>query len=146
MNVHAILAVSAGAALAAQAGMNARLGRLLGDAAHATLVAFGVGVAFLVTVLAIAGRLPNAAAARTVPAYLWFAGGLLGAAAIVSLYWLMPRMGIGATTSLALGGQLVFALVAGHFGWFGLPSSPMTSTRALGALTLLVGLILINRT
>jgi transporter family-2 protein len=141
-----LLALLSGGAIAVQATMNARLGQLLGSPLYATTVAFGVGFVLVATVALVYSRLvapPRGLAA--VPLQLWCAGGLLGTLALVSLYWLIPKIGIGPTVSLALAGQLLVALVAGHLGWFGLPRTPITATRAVGAGALLLGAFLVQR-
>lgn len=145
MNSFVCFALLAGAAIAAQASMNAHLGRLLGNPAHATVVAFGVGLTALVALLAFTRQPPDLAAARTVPPYLWVAGGLLSSVAIVGFYWLIPRMGIGPMMSAALTGQLLVAMLFSHFGWFDQPVATLTPTRVAGAVTLLLGVLLVNR-
>lgn len=145
MSYPAVLALLAGAAIAVQAGLNASLGRQLGNPLFATAVAFGAELGFtLLATLAVARQMPEAAVVRAVPAYLWVAGGLLSASAIVSLYWLIPRIGLGATMSFALTGQLLLALVAGHFGWFQLPIEAVSPARMAGAAALLVGVVMVN--
>jgi transporter family-2 protein len=47
--------------------------------------------------------------------------------------------------SFALTGQLLLALVAGHYGWFQLPVAPLSLMKMTGAATLLVGVVLVNR-
>lgn len=145
MNTFVCFALLAGAAIAAQASMNAHLGRLLGNPAHATVVAFGVGLTALVALLTLTRQAPDLAAARTVPGYLWVTGGLLSSVAIVGFYWLIPRMGVGPMMSAALTGQLLVAMVFSHFGWFDQPTAPMTPARVAGAATLLLGVVLVNR-
>ena len=146
MNYQAVLALVAGAAIATQAGLNASLGKQLGHPLFATVVAFGAGLGFtLLATLALARQVPAAVVVRAVPAHLWFTGGLFSAFAIVSFYWLIPRMGIGATMSFTLTGQLLLALVAGHYGWFQLPVAPLSPTKLAGAATLLAGVVLVNR-
>jgi transporter family-2 protein len=146
MTYQALLALFAGAAIATQAGLNASLGKQLGSPLFATVVAFGAGLGFtLLATLAVARQMPAAVAVRAVPSYLWFTGRLFSAFAIVSFYWLIPRMGIGATMSFTLTGQLLLALVAGHYGWFQLPLAPLSPMKMTGAATLLVGVVLVNK-
>ena len=145
MNTFLFLAFAAGAAIAAQASMNAHLGLLLGNPAHATVVAFSVGLLVLVAGLSVAGQPLDLDAARAVPAYLWVSGGLLSSGAIVAFYWLIPRMGIGPMMSAALAGQLLLAMALSHVGAFGQPVVPFTLKRLLGAGTLLLGVLLVQR-
>lgn len=145
MRYPALLALLAGAAIAVQAGLNASLGKQLGNPLFATVVAFGAGLGFtLLAALAVVRQLPNADAVHAVPSYLWFASGLLSASALVSLYWLIPRVGLGVTMSFVLTGQLLAALLAGHYGWFHLPAMPLTPTKLAGAAALLAGVVMLN--
>lgn len=140
-----VLALFAGAAIAIQAGLNASLGKQLGNPLFATVVAFGAGLGFtLLATLATARQLPDAVVVRAVPTYLWFTSGLLSASALIGLYWLIPRLGLGVTMSFVLAGQLIAALLAGHYGLFHLPVTPFTPTRLAGAAALLAGVILLN--
>jgi transporter family-2 protein len=115
MSYQPLLALFAGAAIALQAGLNASLGRQLGNPLFATVVAFGAGLGFtLLATLAVTGRLPEAVVVRAVPVYLWFTGGLFSAFAIVSVYWLIPRIGIGATHKNSRGRNAVGRRRAGQ--------------------------------
>lgn len=51
----------------------------------------------------------------------------------------------GLMMSFALTGQLLVAVIAGHYGWFDLPIKPLSLMRIIGVFALLSGVILINR-
>jgi len=80
-----------------------------------------------------------------VPLYLWFSGGLLSAIGVALFYWLIPQMGAGAMISCAMYGQIILALLAGHYGWFNLPEKPLTLQTIVGCISLIIGVWLINR-
>lgn len=146
MNTAALSALLAGAAIATQASMNARLGVLLHSSLWATAIAFGVScLVTLMTMLVTTQQLPNWSAASTVPVYLWFSGGMLAALGVGLFYFLIPKMGIGPMMSYALTGQLLIAIASSHFGWFELPVKPITISRTIGVLALIIGIALINR-
>ncbi len=46
--------------------------------------------------------------------------------------------------SFALSGQLILAVVAGHFGWFEQPIKPITVKTIVGLFAMVVGIIFIN--
>ncbi len=79
-----------------------------------------------------------------VPKHLWVSGGFLAAFAICMFYYLIPKMGIGQMMSFALSGQLIVAVVLGHFGWFDLPQKPINTATAFGVTALIIGIALIN--
>lgn len=146
MNILSAFAFLSGAAIAAQAGMNAQLGSLLKSPLLAACVAFSSSIFFtLLAVLAYTREYPSLEVLRAVPVYLWFAGGILSAFAISMFYYLIPKMGVGQMMSFALTGQLIVAVIAGHFGWFELPIKPVTLSRLWGVIALIAGVLLINK-
>ena len=144
MSTFPILAVLAGAAIAFQAGMNARLGVILKNPLLATGIAFLFACFFTVLFMLLSNRqLPVYADFKAVPGYLWF-GGILSAFGVGSYYYLIPKMGVGSMMSYALTGQLILAVIAGHFGWFEQPVKPITLKVVLGVLAMAWGIVLIN--
>ncbi len=137
------LALSAGGAIAIQAGMNARLGVELGNTMLGTSAAFAVAcmVSLLVVALQRAG-LPSVDRLQSVPLYLW-GGGIISAFGVGMFYFLIPRMGVGPMMSFALTGQIVLAVICSHFGWFDQPVKPVNATRVIGLLVLVAGVSLI---
>ncbi|WDT84694.1 DMT family transporter [Alteromonas sp. 009811495] len=139
-----ILAVFAGAAITLQAGMNARLGVLFKNPLLATAIAFLMACIFtLIFMVATHRQLPIASDIKAVPTYLWF-GGILSAFGVGSYYYLIPKMGVGSLMSFALSGQLILAVIAGHFGWFEQPIKPITMKTIVGLLAMVLGIIFIN--
>lgn len=144
LNYLSIIALSSGAAISIQAAMNAQLGSLLKNPLLAACVAFSSSIFFtLLAVMVYTKEYPSIDIVRSVPIYLWF-GGILSAFAISMFYYLIPKMGIGPMMSFALTGQLIAAVIAGHFGWFNLPIQPLTLGKLVGAIALIIGVVLIN--
>ncbi|MEM7419722.1 MAG: DMT family transporter [Pseudomonadota bacterium] len=139
-----ILAVFAGVAITLQAGMNAQLGVLFKNPLLATAIAFLLACIFtLIFMVATHRQLPIASDIKAVPTYLWF-GGILSAFGVGSYYYLIPKMGVGSLMSFALSGQLILAVIAGHFGWFEQPIKPITMKTIVGLLAMVLGIIFIN--
>lgn len=139
------ISLVAGAALAAQAAANARLGVLLGSSGGAT--AFAFLAAFLVTatgLLVVRPPVPGMATVARVPPYLWLIGGLLSAAGVGTFYWLIPQLGVARVVALGLVGQLLFSTLASHFGWFELPVVRIGPATCAGAVCLVAGVVLIQ--
>lgn len=140
-----ILAFTGGVFLAIQGGLNAQLGVLLKHPLLASLVAFSFSAmfAFLFVLMGVR-NLPTWKQIHEIPPYLWFAGGLFSLLGISLYYYTIPRLGVSAMISLGLSGQLLFAAIAGHFGWFSLPVEPMSVKRMLGVLAMIFGILLMN--
>ena len=140
------IAFLSGVAIAAQAGLNSLLGVGLRNPFVATGVAFLTALFFTALMVLVSTRnYPDWETIKAVPLYLWFSGGLLSAFAISMFYYSIPKMGMGSMMSFALSGQLLMAVVASHFGWFGMPQNTLNAPRLLGLVLLLVGVILINK-
>ncbi len=145
MNYFPLLAIFAGVVISLQATLNARLGVLLQNTLLGTGIAFFVGCLLCLSLVAVTGKFNvNATSLQTVPVYLWFTGGALGALGVGLLYFLIPQMGIGPMTVFSLAGQLIVATAASHFGWFDLPQNPVTLQKLIGFFALFTGVVLVN--
>lgn len=139
------LAFTGGVFLAVQGGLNAQLSVLLKHPLLGALVAFFGSAVFALLFVTLGVRtIPTWHQIREVPYYLWFAGGLFSLLGISLYYYTIPRLGVSTMISLGLSGQLAFAVIAGHFGWFGLPQEPINLQRLLGVLAMVTGIVLIN--
>jgi transporter family-2 protein len=145
MSLFSLLALAAGAAIAVQATMNAKLGVLLKSSTIGTSVAFLFALIFTVLAMLVSiKQYPNLAEIKSVPFYLWFSGGALSAFGVGMFYYLIPKMGVGSMMSYALSGQILIAIIASHLGWFDLPSKPINSFKVIGTILLISGVLLIN--
>ena len=145
MNYLPLLAIFSGVAISLQATLNARLGVLLQNTLLGTGIAFMVGCLLCLTLVVVTGKFDiKPSSLQTVPSYLWFTGGALGAFGVGLLYFLIPQMGIGPMTVFSLAGQILVATAASHFGWFDLPQTPFTLQKLIGFIALFIGVVLIN--
>jgi transporter family-2 protein len=81
---------------------------------------------------------------RDVPWYTLIAGGF-GLVVIAALGFAIPRVGVAATVTLIVAGQLILSAVLDHFGWLGATPRPIDMQRLIGILVLFVGVWLIVR-
>ena len=140
-----ILAILGGVFLAAQGGFNSSLGVVLRNPFLASVVAFFFSTFFAILFLVFnQNKIPNISVIKSVPLHLWFTGGLLSVIGISIYYYTIPKLGISTMISLGLFGQLTFSIIAGHFGWLNLPIEPLSIKKALGFLSMLLGILLIN--
>lgn len=140
-----LYALLAGTLIALQASVNAQLGVLLKSSVIATSVAFLLSAVISFTAIVVTSQsLPPVKTMVSIPAYFWM-GGIVSALGVGLCYYLIPLMGVGSMMSYALTGQLITAMVIAHFGLFGSVEIPLTYSKLLGALAMMVGIILINR-
>jgi len=139
------MALAAGMLFPLQAGINSRLGTILGGPVAAALASFSVGATALLCFV-LASRTPvDIQAGMTQTSWWHWLGGAIGAYIVVCMTFLAPRLGAGALIALLLTGQLVASLVLDHFGLFGYPVIPIDAKRLLGVALLAAGVILIRK-
>ncbi|MEQ8218640.1 MAG: DMT family transporter [Arenibacter sp.] len=140
-----LLSFSVGILVVIQGGINARLGVLLNSSLLATSAALVMSASFtLIAVFMTVRELPSTDQIQTIPTYMWFTGGALSFLAVTLFYYIIPRIGISTAVVFGLSGQIIFAAIAGHFGWFGMPLEPMTIKKIMGMLVMTMGIILIK--
>ncbi|HYD99653.1 MAG TPA: DMT family transporter [Alphaproteobacteria bacterium] len=141
---HAALVFCGGAFLAIQAGINVTLGRAAGGPIWAALISFAIGTLCLLAVQ-LAGRAPwpTAAGLAAAPWTAWI-GGALGAFYVSAIIVAAPRLGAAATIGFVIAGQVLTSLVIDQFGLLGFAQQAITPARALGAVLLVAGVLLIR--
>lgn len=128
-----------------QGGINSRLGILLNNSLLATLIALTMAASFtLIAVLITVRQIPSMYQLREIPIYMWVLGGLLSFLAVTLFYYVIPKVGISTAVTFGLAGQLLFAAIAGHFGWFNMPLEPFTMKKIAGLFMMIAGVILIK--
>jgi transporter family-2 protein len=130
--------------IAVQAPTNALLARGVGSPVNAALISFIVGSIALAAVAVALGARPGAGAVKALPWYAWI-GGLYGAVFVAVAAFAAPRLGVTYFLMVAIGGQLVMALLLDRLGAFGVPRVEVSSVRVLGVLFVLVGAFLVRR-
>lgn len=145
--VWSLLGVLAGGFIAMQAPINAQLAKELGFPLAAAAASFVAGTVALMLIMGVASQARGATIAWSAPP-LWMllAGGLLGAAYVMSIIVLTPRLGTAATMAFIVTGQLLGGLVLDKLGYLGLAVRELTLGRVAGACLLLVGALLIRFT
>lgn len=139
------VALVSGASLPVQAGVNSALRHHVGRPEIAALVSFSVGfLALLTWVLVTRQPWPSAAQAGRAPWWTW-TGGLIGAFYVTTVVLLTPRLGVAATLAISVAGQMATAVALDHFGALGVPVHAFSPARALGAMLLVAGVVLIRR-
>ncbi len=133
-----------GFSLPVQTSANTRLVRRTGSPFNSSLVSFLVSLAVLVLALLVTGEGLDVPFARIAaePFWIWI-GGLCGVLFLTGNVVLMPRLGAVETVVLPVTGQVLMGLLVDHFGWFRSTVHPITVLRAIGAVLVVVGVILV---
>ena len=138
-----VLTAVAGGLIAAQAPINAGLGKATGSIA-AALVSFSVGTVALASVVVLSGKASGLGSTFDVSWY-YLLGGLLGAIYVFNALIAVSAIGAGGVAAATVFGQLTAAVVIDRLGLFGLEQTPLTAGRVLGVVLLLVGTLLVVR-
>lgn len=132
----------AGATVAIQPSINARLAQKVGILESAC-ISFAVGtLALLVATLVVArGNW------RGVWDTLWWewTGGLFGAFFVSATILAVPRIGTAATMAAVIAAQLTTGVLMDHYGLFGFQGAPFGLKRLIGIVLLMVGAGLVFR-
>lgn len=141
----AALAVLVGALIPIQAATNAAMSRALGSVAMSSLAVFVVGLSVVsVWVVATRSSFPTSAALWQAPPYAYL-GGLIVATYVISITYLVPRLGVGNSICFILTGQILAAVLIDHFGAFGTAVQAFSLRRGTGILLMIAGLFLAKR-
>jgi transporter family-2 protein len=138
------LSIGYGILVAAVAGLligtQAPLTNLLRQKLGLWGMAVGVHVAGLTVALGAMLALERQAA-RSWSSWWWLilVTGIGGLGILVALSTAVGRLGAATALGISIAVQLSATVVIDHFGWLGVEVRPLTWTRALGAVFLLVG-------
>jgi transporter family-2 protein len=138
-----VLTAAAGGLIAAQAPINAGLGKATGSIA-AALVSFSIGTMALAAVVVLSGKAGGLGSTFDVSWY-YLLGGLLGAVYVLNALIAVSAIGAGGVAAATIFGQLTTAMVIDRMGLFGLDQTPLTTSRILGVVLLLAGTVLVVR-
>jgi bacterial/archaeal transporter family-2 protein len=138
-----LLTAVAGGLIAAQAPLNAGLGKATGSL-PAALVSFSVGTAALAAVVVLSGKAGGLSSTSDVSWY-YLLGGFLGALYVFNALIAVSVIGAGGVAAATVFGQLTASVVIDRLGLFGLDEVPLSPERVLGVALLLAGTVLVVR-
>lgn len=139
-----LVAAGAGVSFMFQQAVNSNLRIEIGSPWWAGFISY-LGGTLVMFVMVVALREPwltAPAVART--SWMSWTGGFFGAVYIGVSILLLPRLGAAVTVALIVVGQMISAMIFDHFGVLGIPVTPASPLRIVGALLLVAGVILIR--
>lgn len=72
-------------------------------------------------------------------------GGLLGAASVFVIVWVVPKIGVTSVLISVIAGQILIGLIIDHFGLFGSRSIPIDYKKSVAILLLFTSLYIFNQ-
>lgn len=138
-----VLTAAAGGLIAAQAPINAGLGRSTGSL-PAALVSFSIGTLALAAIVILSGKAGGISSTFDVSWY-YLLGGFLGALYVTNALIAVSAIGAGGVAAATVFGQLTTSVVIDRLGLFGLDQVPLSPERIIGVVLLLIGTVLVVR-
>lgn len=137
------LAIAAGIGIPVMARLNATLAQSVGSTGWAALLLFGVAFAGTALFLAATRQpFPAGWGSAHLPT---FGAGLLVTFYLLSVTFLIPRIGVAPTILAVVTGQILASLAIDHFGLLQNVMRPLDLVRATGIALMLIGLALALR-
>lgn len=137
--------ILAGASVAMQQAVNARLRGEIGSPWWAGFISYFVGmVVMLLVALAVEGARSPASILGRINGFSW-TGGMFGAIFIGIAILMVPRLGAATTVGLIVVGQLLASVAFDHLGILGMSRHPIDLMRLTGVTMLIAGVMLIRR-
>lgn len=130
---------------AAQSAINAHVGVVMGNPMKATTLSSVEAIPWVLLMLAATVRRTPIRLSGLRGAKPWmFLGGCFGGAYILSNAWLTPKIGASPSVISLLIGSTLGSAIIDHFGFFRAEKHPVTPTKLLGILLILMGAMLIR--
>ena len=140
-----LLGLVAGVATPTQTSVNLKLREKVRSPFTASVISFATATVLLVIILLLSGQdlsLPLGKVAEN-PWWIWI-GGMCGTGIVVLNVICLPHLGSAMTVMLLSFGQIMTGLIVDNWGLFGSPQFPMTVTRAIGAVFVIAGVVLVS--
>jgi len=131
-----LIGLAGGVAVGLQSPLASMLSQRLGVLESVFIIHVGGAVAALIPLAAYGGG--KLSYWRTVP---WYAlgAGILGLVVIAAISYMIPRIGVAASITCIVAGQLLVGMLLDHFGLLGAAERSLNLTRVAGLLVVIVG-------
>lgn len=131
-----LIGLAGGVAVGLQSPMASMITQRLGIFESVFIVHVGGALIALVPLVLYGGG--KLAQWRSVPWYVLGAG-VFGLIVIGAISYMIPRVGVAASITTIIAGQLLVGTILDHFGLLGAMGRSLDPTRALGLMVVLVG-------
>lgn len=130
-----LIGLAGGVAVGLQSPMSSMITQRLGIFESVFIVHIGGAIIALIPLLIYGSKLVQW---RSVP---WYAlgAGFFGLIVIAAVSYIIPRVGVAASITTVVAGQLLVGTVLDHYGWLGAAARPLDSTRLIGLGVVLAG-------
>lgn len=128
-----------------QASISARLSSYSKTPLTASFIAFSLGTVLLLIINLIVDPAGISGGIDfSYPLYVFIGGAITGVGFNVANIILFSKLGASVTTIITVTGQMVVGILIDHFGWFGVPANPISITRAIGTVIMILAISLVQ--
>jgi transporter family-2 protein len=130
-----LIGLAGGVAVGLQSPMSSMITQRLGIFESVFIVHIGGAIIALIPLLVYGSKLVQW---RSVP---WYAlgAGFFGLIVIAAVSYIIPRVGVAASITTVVAGQLLVGTILDHYGWLGTTARPLDFTRLIGLGVVLAG-------
>jgi transporter family-2 protein len=131
-----LIGLAGGVAVGLQSPLASMITQRIGVFESVFIVHIGGAIVSLIPLLIVGGG--RLAQWRSVP---WYAlgAGVFGLVVIAAISYMIPRVGVAASITTIVAGQLLVGTLLDHFGLLGAAAKSLDPTRMLGLAVVLVG-------
>ena len=130
-----LIGLAGGVAVGLQSPMASMITQRLGIFESVFIVHAGGAVIALIPMIIYGGKLSQW---RSLPWYT-LAAGVFGLIVIAAISYMIPRVGVAASITTVVAGQLLVGTILDQFGWLGASVRPLDLTRVIGLAVVLFG-------
>lgn len=131
-----LIGLAGGVAVGLQSPMASMISQRLGIFESVFIVHIGGAIIALLPLLFVGGG--KLSQWRSVPWYVLGAG-IFGLIVIGAISYMIPRVGVAASITTIVAGQLLVGMILDHFGLLGAAERSLDVTRIVGIIVVLVG-------
>ena len=143
LTILSLIMVLAGIGIPIMAALNGGLGVRLGNPVQAATLLFAMALAISLLALLVQPK-PIVFNLGVVPLQ-YLLGGLFVALYVLSVTFIVPKIGVGNAIVLVLLGQMMASAMIDHFGWLNVPQTSLSTKRLIGLIVIAIGVVLMRR-
>ncbi|MBU5307522.1 DMT family transporter [Clostridioides mangenotii] len=145
ITLYLIIGVIIGMFFPIQASISARLSSYSKTPLTASFIAFSLGTIILLIINLIVDPVGITVGIDfSYPLYVFIGGAIAGVGFNVANIVLFSKLGASVTTIITVTGQMIVGILIDHFGWFGVPANPISITRTIGTIIMILAISLVQ--
>lgn len=145
ITLYLIMGIIIGMFFPIQASISARLSSYSKTPLTASFIAFSLGTVILLIInLIVDPRGISVGIDFSYPLYVFIGGAIAGIGFHVANIILFSKLGASFTTIVTVTGQMILGILIDNFGWFGVPANPISITRTIGTIIMILAISLVQ--